>query len=213
MLTITSSEKVPASMPLNDEEQAHLASTPLSKTNTILNSTQRIIWCMFIPDPNETQVADNVSNSHKIFCITRNNKAEIFNMSLIEKNYDCSVELDAQNITVGHLTINEHSSTILTAAFSPDASAITTASADGEVNLFKITFDPQENFSENSVDVNDGNKLSSPKCLKKWNPHGDKPVNSLYFLDNHKDTPNPDEQFWSFLITCNLIKKFLYSIL
>ena len=76
---------------------------------------------------------------------------------------------------------------------------------DGEVNLFKISFDPHENLisdDDRGIVGVETNKILIPRCLKKWQPHGEKPVNSLYFLDDHKKT-QPDEQFWSFLITCN----------
>lgn len=39
----------------------------------------------------------------------------------------------------------------------------------------------------------------SPKCLKKWKPHQNRPITALYFLDDHK---NPsDAQFWNFIVT------------
>ena len=193
-------------MTLNEEEQAHFALSSESKSKNLLNMTQRIIWCMFIPDQAEQQqqIIENPNESYKLFCVTRRNRVEVYNLSMIEKNYDCSLELESQNINIGHLSIRDHTATILTATFSPDASAITTSSVDGEVNLFKISFDPQDNtiVDENEVADVDTNKILIPKCLKKWNPHGEKPVNSLFFLDDHKKA-QPDEQFWTFLITCN----------
>ena len=40
----------------------------------------------------------------------------------------------------------------------------------------------------------------SPKCLQKWKPHDNRPVTSLYFLDDVKN-PSPDAQVWSFILT------------
>ena len=163
---------------------------------------------MYIPDANDIQHASSQNNhdAHKLFLLTRKNEAEIFSLNLLQANYDCSVELDAEKLKIGHLAIREHTSTILTAAFSPDGSAITTSSLDGEVNLFKISFDSSNEASANENDVSDNerneNKIILPKCLKKWYPHGQKPVNSLYFLDDHKNS-QPDDTFWSHLITGN----------
>ena len=42
--------------------------------------------------------------------------------------------------------------------------------------------------------------MNDPKCLKKWYPHDNKPVTSLYFLDDHKNQPS-DAQFWSLILT------------
>jgi enhancer of mRNA-decapping protein 4 len=202
-----SDDKIQTTVTSNEEEQAHLVSSTASNTSNLLNMTQRIIWCMFIPDQaDQSNQTGEISNeSFKLFCVTRKNKADVYNLSMIEKNYDCSVELESRNIAVGHLSIRDHTSTILTATFSPDASAITTSSVDGEVNLFKISFDPNENLideDDTGIVGVETNKILIPRCLKKWQPHGEKPVNSLYFLDDHKKM-QPDEQFWSFLITCN----------
>jgi enhancer of mRNA-decapping protein 4 len=187
-----------------DEEQAHLYSSSESNSSqVILDSTQRIIWCSFIPDSNEVPTSGSASDAHKVFVITRQHQADIFHMNLLEKNYDCSNPLDADKLLKGHLAIREHRSTILSASFSPDGTAITTSSVDGEVNLFKFTFEEEEEENEeplNEEEEYNFNKVLSLKCLKKWHPHGDKPVNSLYFLDDHKN-PQPDAQFWSFLLT------------
>jgi hypothetical protein len=204
--------------------------------------TFRFMWCMYIPEPNgestlEQTEATQTDDASKVFVLTRKNRADIFNIELIENNYDCSCPLDADELMIGHLLIDEHKSNILTASFSPDGSAIATASADGEVNFFNITFarisetesgsNPEFNGEENyeanthlaseqeqSLDGSENqlkNKLAlskrernkiniRPKCLQKWRPHDNKPVNSLYFLDDHMN-PSPEAQFWSFILT------------
>ena len=63
--------------------------------------------------------------------------------------------------------------------FSPDGTALATASADGQVKFFQVYMHGTEN----------------PRCLHQWKPHDGQPVSTLFFLDNHKDH-QPDEQFW-----------------
>ena len=68
--------------------------------------------------------------------------------------------------------------------FSPDGTALATASADGQVKFFQVYMHGTEN----------------PRCLHQWKPHDGQPVSTLFFLDNHKDH-QPDEQFWKFALT------------
>lgn len=84
----------------------------------------------------------------------------------------------------GYLEINEHSQPIMDAAFSPDGTAVATASQDGYVKFFQIY-------------MHEG---KSPRCLHEWQPHDGKPLSYLDFLDNHSFY-TPDEQFWKFAIT------------
>ncbi|PZC72784.1 hypothetical protein B5X24_HaOG210568 [Helicoverpa armigera] len=84
----------------------------------------------------------------------------------------------------GALCAAEHVGAILDAAFSPDGSALATASADGYVMFFQVYMHAD----------------SSPRCLHKWQPHGGKPLSCLFFLDNHKNY-NTDVQFWKFAVT------------
>lgn len=73
------------------------------------------------------------------------------------------------------------------AAFSPDGTAVATASQDGYVKFFQIYMHEDK----------------APRCLHEWQPHGGQPLSFLDFLDNHC-TYSSDEQFWKFAITgCN----------
>ena len=77
---------------------------------------------------------------------------------------------EARTIKSGHQTIHDHGDAIMAASFSPDGTALATASADGEVKFFQVYMHGDE----------------GPRCLHKWKPHDGKPVSILYFLDNHK---------------------------
>jgi enhancer of mRNA-decapping protein 4 len=157
----------------------------IESTGGSLDITSRIIWCMYIPDGSESSQVPNYNEASKVFVLTRRTRAYIFNLSLIGKKLDCSRELTADEISTGHLILDEHKSTILSVSFSPDGSAVATSCLDGEVRFFKISFDP---------------KATQSQCLKNWYPHEDRPVTSLYFLDDHKNPPS-DVQFWNFILT------------
>ena len=64
---------------------------------------------------------------------------------------------------------------IVDACYSPDGSALATASLDGEVKFFQVYLHDK----------------SAPRCIHQWKPHDGRPVSSLFFLDDHKN-PNPE---------------------
>lgn len=95
--------------------------------------------------------------------------------------------LSLADIVDGHLEINEHTQPIMDAAFSPDGTAVATASMDGYVKFFQIY-------------MHEG---KTPRCLHEWQPHEGKPLSFLDFLDNHC-MYSSEEQFWKFAVTgCN----------
>lgn len=186
---------------------------------------------MYIPEPIDENIpSPNITeDASRVFVLTRKNRADIFHLDLLEQNYDCSKPLETCDLSTGHLVIDENNSTILTASFSPDGSAFATASSNGEVHFYKISFTSLESnkpFENSNLDklesldsgLENGNndqvtkaesplvntdcskQAMSPKCLKTWKPHENKSVNSLYFLDDHKNAA-PDAQFWSFILT------------
>jgi enhancer of mRNA-decapping protein 4 len=137
---------------------------------------------MYIPD--SEQDGDVSENSSKVFVVTHHKRADVYHLDLIKSTYS-EINLESDQITRGHLCIEKHEDTILTASFSPDGSAVATAGADGNVNFYKMSFAADSEPSE---------------LLQCWKPHNSKPVTSLYFMDDHKN-PLPDAQFWSFIIT------------
>ncbi|KAF7998396.1 hypothetical protein HCN44_009794 [Aphidius gifuensis] len=64
--------------------------------------------------------------------------------------------------------------------------AIATASLDGKVKFFQVNIH--------------GVTLEKPNCLHQWKPHDGRPICSLFFLDDHKNT-QPEAQFWRFSVT------------
>jgi enhancer of mRNA-decapping protein 4 len=182
------------------ETQVIFNLAPISNIESKSDTMHRIIWCMYIPDSSSEQIEPQLTeDAFKVFVLTRKNRSDIFHLDIIKQKYDCSKMLNADDLQIGHLVIDEHRSTILTASFSPDGSAIATSSQDGEVNFFKINF-PSPNTNEMESDDGQLTGQEETKCLKKWLPHDGRPVNSLYFLDDFKNA-SPDAQFWSFILT------------
>lgn len=219
-----------------DTSDPKQGSLPSPSNQTSVSVINRIIWCNYIPDTSgaalngsddaQSQQMSLSDVASKVFVLTRKNRADIFHLDLIQQTYDCTRQLETDELIVGHLVIDEHKSTITTASFSPDGSAIASASKDGEVNFFKISFSSNTDnedklgkdesqswdLDKNADETDDLAKPRSstttsaiqsppsPKCLQKWNPHGNKPVTSLYFLDDVKN-PTADAQLWSFILT------------
>ncbi|OWF47144.1 enhancer of mRNA-decapping protein 4-like [Mizuhopecten yessoensis] len=145
----------------------------------------RLIWCPFIPDDSDDSsvTESSTQDASRVLVLTHNEKAEIWNVDLVTKEYS-SGPLLAEDVEFGLILINSHTQPIMDAAFSPDGTALATASLDGEVKFFQV------NMGENT----------SPRCLHQWKPHDGKPLSSLFFLDDHKYF-SADAQFWKFAVT------------
>ncbi|KAL0894386.1 hypothetical protein ABMA27_013009 [Loxostege sticticalis] len=141
-----------------------------------LGAWHRVVWCPYIPDDDEDDSpGDDVA---RLLLTTHNNIARMWNI-----RGGPGGEAGA-GACGGMVWGGEHSAPLVDAAFSPDGTALATASADGYVMFFQV-------YMHNE---------SSPRCLHKWQPHGGKPLSCLFFLDNHKNY-NSDVQFWKFAVT------------
>ena len=101
----------------------------------------------------------------------------------IIKKYGKGVH-ESDDVDDGKLVIDDHTEPISDASFSPDGTALATASLDGQVKFFQVYMYSKE----------------PPRCLHQWSPHEGKPVSSLFFLDNHRNY-NPEVQFWKYAVT------------
>ena len=61
----------------------------------------------------------------------------MWNIDTVNKEYGTGT-LEPDEVQVGFLTINSHSAAVIDAAFSPDGTALATASLDGEVKFFQV---------------------------------------------------------------------------
>ena len=152
----------------------------------ISGTSHRVIWCPYIPEDVPSD-GDEVS---KLLVLTRGSKAELWSVNTITSRFRSIEATDpAVKENGGMLQIDQHSDTIIEATFSPDGTALATASFDGEVKFFQVY-----------LHGNAYGNQAQPRCLHQWRPHGGRPISCLFFLDDHK-TYHPDVQFWRFAIT------------
>ncbi|KZC10882.1 PREDICTED: enhancer of mRNA-decapping protein 4 [Dufourea novaeangliae] len=146
----------------------------------------RVIWCPYIPE----DVSSDGDEVSKLLVLIRGSKAELWSVNTVTSRFRSIEATDpAAKENGGMFEIDEHSGTIIEATFSPDGTALATASSDGEVKFFQV------HLHDNSH----GNQVR-PRCLHHWRPHGGRPISCLFFLDDHK-TYHPDVQFWRFAVT------------
>ncbi|XP_046413774.1 enhancer of mRNA-decapping protein 4 [Neodiprion fabricii] len=154
-------------------------------------TSHRVIWCPYIPE-DEPAEGDEVS---KLLVLTRGSKAELWSVAAVAARLGSGpikISDVAQNDGWGGMMeINQHSGTIVEATFSPDGTALATASLDGEVKFFQV-------YMHNSSTHQGAQQ--QPRCLHQWKPHGGRPISSLFFLDDHKSY-QPEAQFWRFAVT------------
>ncbi|GFQ69841.1 enhancer of mRNA-decapping protein 4 [Trichonephila clavata] len=145
----------------------------------------RIIWCLYIPEDNEsTEDESSGEDLTTLLVVTHEERAEIWNVGTVVKEHGHG-NLAIDDVKVGVQVVTDHKMPIATATFSPDGTALSIASFDGVVKFFQ---------------VNTLKKDISPRCLHQWIPHPQKSLCSLYFLDNYKNH-KPDVQFWKFAVT------------
>ncbi|XP_058807631.1 enhancer of mRNA-decapping protein 4 [Phymastichus coffea] len=148
--------------------------------------SHRVIWCPYIPEE-EASDGEEVS---KLLVLTRGSKAELWSIASASRLFAAPTNASDPEISKNGvmLEIYQHSGTIVEATFSPDGTALATASSDGEVKFFQVYLHGTSCGQQ------------PPKCLHKWSPHDGRPISSLFFLDDHENY-NPDATFWRFAIT------------
>ncbi|XP_022340302.2 enhancer of mRNA-decapping protein 4-like isoform X1 [Crassostrea virginica] len=162
----------------------------ITRPRGISTEYHRVIWCPFIPDDCDDSSATESSSTQdasRVLVLIHSEKSEIWNIDMVTREHG-SGPLSVDDVENGLIRIDSHTKAVMDAAFSPDGTALATASLDGEVKFFQV------NMSENT----------SPRCLHQWKPHDGKPLSSLFFLDDHRNS-SADTQFWRFAITgaCN----------
>ncbi|CAG9567572.1 unnamed protein product [Danaus chrysippus] len=147
----------------------------------------RVVWCPYIPDEDDSP-DDDVA---RLLLTTHSHQARMWNVRAIWSL--CAggggaplpyVSAGAALAAGAGLAAGSHAAPVLAAAFSPDGTALATASQDGYVMFTQV-------YMNNEI---------SPRCLHKWQPHEGQPLSCLFFLDNHKNY-NTDVHFWKFAVT------------
>ena len=151
----------------------------IARTTSESEEIRRVIWCPYLPEDDET--IDDASS--RLLVLINGSEAQMWNVDMVINEYG-SGQHQSTDVSIGKLVISDHTDAITDATFSPDGTALATASLDGQVKFFQVYMHGSE----------------SPRCLHEWSPHDGKPVSSLFFLDNHKNY-NPDVQFWKFVVT------------
>ncbi|XP_034237010.1 enhancer of mRNA-decapping protein 4 isoform X4 [Thrips palmi] len=146
----------------------------------------RLVWCPFIPEDDGDTSNPEDEEVANMLVVTHGPKAQIWNVEMVTKKYGTDKELRPDDIKEGMLSLNHHELDIVDVAFSPDGTALATASLDGYVKFFQVYMQGSE----------------EPRCLHMWQPHDGKPLSSLFFLDNHRShSAAADTQFWKYVVT------------
>ncbi|KAI5630731.1 WD40 region of ge1, enhancer of mRNA-decapping protein domain-containing protein [Phthorimaea operculella] len=111
---------------------------------------RQVVWCPYIPDDDDAP-DDDVA---RLLLTTHCNIARMWNISSIVKcisSTECRGDASSLLASAGALATSEHSAPIVDAAFSPDGTALATASHDGYVMFFQ----KQYNAAEHSAPIVD----------------------------------------------------------
>lgn len=107
-----------------------------------------------------------------------------------------------QEVRDEFVAIDTHSGAVTDASFAPDGTALATASKDGTVKFFQVTLYPCLSPQlHNAKNLNGSlfirqiyfKERAPARCLYSWAPHDGKPIDKIFFLDNHtlsKDNPS-----------------------
>ncbi|XP_063229999.1 enhancer of mRNA-decapping protein 4 isoform X2 [Bacillus rossius redtenbacheri] len=140
----------------------------------------RVIWCPYIPEEDPDASSSEVA---RLLVLIHGARAELWNVAMVARRHGKGALPDGVP-EEGFLEVGDHDQDVVDASFSPDGTALATASRDGYVKFFQVY-------------MHDGRE---PRCLHKWQPHGGRPLASFFFLDNHR-THVADAQFWKFVLT------------
>ncbi|KAK9510735.1 hypothetical protein O3M35_005461 [Rhynocoris fuscipes] len=143
-----------------------------------IEGPKRIFWCPYVPDE-EAENCDDPYAEGLLLAVTRGTKIQMCSVTLA---MDAAGTSYSGGNPPGFLSIDAHSDIIVDAAFSPDGSAIATASHDGKCKFFQAYMHGEG------------------RCLHEWEPHNGEPVTLLFFLDNYTVFDH-DTQFWKYAVT------------
>eukprot|EP00095_Tigriopus_kingsejongensis_P010690 maker-scaffold261_size233860-snap-gene-1.31 protein:Tk10690 transcript:maker-scaffold261_size233860-snap-gene-1.31-mRNA-1 annotation:"enhancer of mrna-decapping protein 4" len=139
----------------------------------------RFIWCPYLPEDDE----DMEESSAHLFVAIHGDTAEMIHTNMVINAYGLGT-FNSSDLKEGRLVVREEGRIIMDAAFSPDGTALATASSDGQVSFYQVYMPGNE----------------APRCLHNWSPHNGRALSGLFFLDDHQNY-DPAVQFWKYLVT------------
>ena len=175
----------------------------------------RLVWCPYVPDG---EVVDR--SGERMLILSHGSQAEVWSLDKVVEEHGPG-PLTPADVTAGLMIIREIGGNITDAAFSPTGEAVAVAISDGSVKFFQVSLmlGLKLHYFEHSISIslcllfNDKLQITNlpyhqvylhdegaPRCLKTWQPHGDAPLSSLLWLDDHTN-PKPDTSFWKFVVT------------
>ena len=96
---------------------------------------RRLIWCPYLPEPVIEEEEEPDNGTAKLLLLTHGSQAEVWSMDLVVEEYGPG-PLAPGDVEHGLLKIQDIGGDVVDAAFSPDRSALATASGDGQVKFF-----------------------------------------------------------------------------
>lgn len=143
-------------------------------------SNYRVIWCPYVPYGED---CDSLDDPAKLLVLLNGSTVEVWDVGVVNNRYGTG-PIQPHTSYEGYVEIKGHTLDVVDASFSPDGTALATASLDGLVKFFQVYMLENE----------------KPRCLHEWNPHEGAALSCLLFLDN-LHTYGPDSRCWKFAIT------------
>ncbi|XP_067929845.1 enhancer of mRNA-decapping protein 4-like isoform X2 [Watersipora subatra] len=155
----------------------HVTTTCLIQLSwPVPEADMRLFWCCYIPGESSSECEDDEDKSLRI-CTVIGPQVYVFNIEQLSNEHGTGPHQYTE-IAESIVNFDKHREKVTAAAFSPDGSAIATASEDGVACFFDSTC----------------------KCIHRWEPHGGQPISMLYFLDDLTNL-EPSVTYWKYVLT------------
>ena len=117
----------------------------------LTSNLRRVIWCPFLPD--EDDIDDDDDANSRLLVHVNGCVADMWSLdAVLAKQGGGPGPYEADDITEGQLRITDHTEPISDASFSPDGTALATASLDGQVKFFQVMNLTPQAENKDSID-------------------------------------------------------------